>query len=168
MWHEGLLFKLQQNGISGSLLNLFQNYLNDRKQPVVLNGSFSEFTIIESGVPQGSILGPLLFLIYINDLETNIKSNIIFFADDTMLYSIVKDPNLSAIDLNHDLDVINKWAHQWKFEFNPDTLKQATEVFIFLEKQCSKPSTNYFQWNCSCKSERTKTFRPHTRNKFIF
>ena len=112
VWHKGLLFKLQQNSISGSLLNLFQNYLNDRKQRVVLNGSFSEFTSVESGVPQGSILGPLLFLIYINDLEMNIKSNIKFFADDTMLYSIVKYPNLSAIDLNHDLDVINKWAHQ--------------------------------------------------------
>ena len=127
VWHEGLLFKLQQNGISGSLLNLFQNYLNDRKQRVVLNGSFSEFTSIESGVPQGSIIGPLLFLIYINDLEINIKSNINFFADDTMLYSIVKDPNLSAIDLNHDLDVINKWAHQWKFEFNLDPLLRLNE-----------------------------------------
>ena len=141
VWHEGLLFKLQQNGISGSLLNLFQNYLNDRKQRVVLNGSFSEFTSIESGVPQGSILGPLLFLIYINDLETNIKSNIKFFADDTMLYSIVKDPNLSAIDLNHDLDVIDKWAHQWKFEFNPDPLKQATEVLF----SCKNNAPNHPQ-----------------------
>ena len=141
MWHEGLLFKLQQNGISGSLLNLFQNYLNDRKRRVVLNGSFSEFTSIESGVPQGSILGPLLFLIYINDLEINIKSNIKFFADDTILYSIVKDPNLSAIDLNHDLDVINKWAHQWKFEFNPDPLKQATEVLF----SCKNNAPNHPQ-----------------------
>ena len=141
VWHEGLLFKLQQNGISGSLLNLFQNYLNDRKQRVVLNGSSSEYTGIESGVPQGSILGPLLFLIYINDLETNIKSNINFFADDTMLYSIVKDPNLSAIDLNHDLDVINKWAHQWKFEFNPDPLKQATEVLF----SCKNNAPNHPQ-----------------------
>ena len=134
VWHEGLLFKLKQNGISGGLLNLFQNYLNNRKQRVVLNGSFSEFSSIESGVPQGSILGPLLFLIYINDLETNIKSNIKFFADDTMLFSIVKDPNKSATDLNHDLDVINKWAHQWKFEFNPDPLKQATEVLFSCKK----------------------------------
>ena len=90
MWHEGLVFKLEQHGIWGSLLKLFQNYLNDRNQRVVLNGSFSEFFSIESGVPQGSILGPLLFLIYINDLEENIKSNITFFADDTMLFSIVQ------------------------------------------------------------------------------
>ena len=73
VWHEGLVFKLEQNGISGSLLKLFQNYLNDRNQRVVLNGSFSEFFSIESGVPQGSILGPLLFLIYINDLEKTLN-----------------------------------------------------------------------------------------------
>ena len=109
MRHEGLVFKLEQNGISGSLLKLFRNYLNNRNQRVVLNGSSSEFSSIESGVPQGSILGPLLFLIYIKDLEKNIKSN-----------------------ANHDLDVINKWAYQWKLEFNPDPLKQATEVLFFL------------------------------------
>ena len=71
--------------------------------------------IIESGVPQGSVLDPLLFLIYINDLERNIRSNVKFFADDTMLFSIVKDPVVSANVLNHDLDmiisgpIIGKW-----------------------------------------------------------
>ena len=134
VWHEGLVFKLEQNGISGSLLKLFQNYLNNRNQRVVLNGSSSEFSSIESGVPQGSILGPLLFLIYINDLEKNIKSNINFFADDTMLFSIVNDPHISASELNHDLDVINKWAYQWKLEFNPDPLKQTTEVLFSCKK----------------------------------
>ena len=135
VWHEGLIFKLKQNGISGSLLTLFENYLCNRKQRVVLNGSCSDFFTIESGVPQGSVLGPLLFLIYINDLETNIKSDIKFFADDTMLFSIVNDPLISAIDLNHDLNVIQQWAHQWKMEFNPDPTKQATEV-LFSCKKC--------------------------------
>ena len=78
VWHDGLIFKLKQNGISGRLLQLFENYLLNRKQRVVLNGSHSEYSVIESGVPQGSVLGPLLFLIYINDLERNIKSNINF------------------------------------------------------------------------------------------
>ena len=76
VWHDGLIFKLKQNGVSGSLLMFFQNYLNNRKQSVVLNGSHSSYSQVESGVPQGSVLGPLLFLIYINDLERNIKSNI--------------------------------------------------------------------------------------------
>ena len=72
-----------------------------------LNGFHSDSSAIESGVPQGSVLGPLLFLVYINDLEKNIKSNVKFFADDTMLYSVVEDPNLSAADLNHDLKLIS-------------------------------------------------------------
>ena len=76
--------------------------LQNRKQHVVLNGFQSDYNIIESGVPQGSVLGPLLFLIYINDLERYIKSNITFFADDTMLFSIVKSKLKSANDLNHD------------------------------------------------------------------
>ena len=76
---------------------------------MVLNGSMSEYSCVESGVPQGSVLGPLLFLIYINDVERNIKCNIKFFADDTMLFSKVKDPKISASDLNHDLEIISQW-----------------------------------------------------------
>ena len=106
----------------------FQNYLSNRKQRVVLNGLYSVFSAVETGVPQGSVLGPLLFLIYINDLERNNKSNIKFFADDTMLFSIVKDTTMSASDLNHDLNIIFQWTHQWKMEFNPDPTKQATQV----------------------------------------
>ena len=137
VWHVGLIFKLEQNGMSGGLLKLFGNYLSNRKQRVVLNGSYSEYSIIKSGVPQGFVLGPLLFLIYINDLESNIKSNIKFFADDTMIFSIVKDSGISANELNHDLDIIHKWAHQWELEFNPDTTKQATEVLFSCKKSNS-------------------------------
>ena len=99
VWHEGLIFKLKQNGISGNLLNLFENYLTNRKQRVVLNGSHSDYTSIESGVPRGSVLGPLLFLIYINDLEINIYSSIKFFVDDTMLYLTLPSCH-SAMDLS--------------------------------------------------------------------
>ena len=107
VWHEGLIFKLKQNGVSGNLLKLFINYLSNRKQRVVLNGMSTDFSPVDSGVPQGSVLGPLLFLIYINDLEKDIKSNVTFFADDTMLVSIVKDPIISPNELNHDLEKIN-------------------------------------------------------------
>ena len=121
---------MKQNGISGNFLKLLENYLHNRKQRVILNGSFSDYSIIESGVPQG----PLLFLIYINDLERNIKSNIKFFAYDTMLFSIVKNLVLSADVLNHDFDIIYQWAHQCKMEFNPDPTKQATEVLFSCKK----------------------------------
>ena len=139
MWHDGLLFKLNQNGISGSLLKLFEDYLHGRKQRVVLNGFNSDYSPIESGVPQGSVLGSLLFLVYINDLERNIKSNVKFLADDTMLFSLVKDLETSANDLNHDLDVIYQWAHQWKMEFNPDPTKQATEILFSCKKSVNHP-----------------------------
>ena len=151
VWHSGLIFKLKQNGVSGSLLKLFENYLSNRKQRVVLNGRAASPDVIKSGVPQGSVLGPLLFLVYINDLEVNIKSQIRFFADDTMLYSIVKDPITSSNELNEDLKNIRRWAHQWKMQFNPDPTKQATEV-IFSQKY--KPPIHpplFFNGNVVCK-----------------
>ena len=162
VWHDGLIFKLKQNGISGRLLQHFENYILNQKQRVVLNGSHSEYSVIESGVPQSSVLGSLLFLIYINDLERNIKSNINFFADDTSLLSTVKSPVISAEDLNHDLAIIHQWAHQRKMEFNPDPTKQATQVLF----SCKKFSPNHpqlvFIGNVVKKSKRTKTFRSHT------
>ena len=134
VWHEGLIFKLEQNGINGPLLNLLKNYLYNRKQRVVLNGSVSSYFEIESGVPQGSVLGPLLFLIYINDLENDVTSEVKFFADDTMIFSVVQDPVISATELNHDLNLINNWAYQWKMAFNPDPTKQAVEVLFSKKK----------------------------------
>ena len=103
VWHKGLLYKLKQNRVSGKLLSIIADFLSNRKQRVVLNGKSSLWTNVEAGVPQGSILGPLFFLIYINDLSDNLKTNPKLFADDTSLFSIVHDLNVSANDLNHDL-----------------------------------------------------------------
>ena len=86
---------------------------------------------VNAGVPQGSILGPLLFLIYINDLPDRLSSNVKLFADDTSLFSVVHDIHSSANDLIKDLKTINEWAFQWKMSFNPN--KQAQEV-IFIRK----------------------------------
>ena len=86
VWHGGLLYKLESFGISGNLLKLFHSYLNNRQQRVVLNGQYSKWAPILAGVPQGSILGPLLFLIYINDLPENLKTSAKFFGDDTSLF----------------------------------------------------------------------------------
>ena len=133
VWHDGLIFKLDQNGVTGNLLELIRDYLNGREQRVVLNGSYSEWGPIKSGVPQGSVLGPLLFLVYINDLEKGIKSSIRFFADDTSLFSTVYDPKSSAEELNNDLQKISQWAFQWKMSFNPDPTKPAEEI-VFSRK----------------------------------
>ena len=96
VWREGLIFKLKQNGISGNLINLLCDFLKNRK------------------------LGPLLFLIYINNLSEGLSSNPKLFADDTSLFSVIHDSNTSARELNNDLAKINRWAFQWKISFNPD------------------------------------------------
>ena len=112
VWHEALILKLQTYGIDGDLLKLWINYLKDRKQRVVLNGQTSSWKNILSSVPKGSVLGPILFLIYINDLPNGIKSICKIFADDTSLFSKVKDKNCSTIELNNDLKIISNWAIQ--------------------------------------------------------
>ena len=91
-------------------------------------GQTSDWRKINSGVPQGSVLGPLLFLIFINDLPDGITSLCNIFADDTSLFSKVYDIDTSAKELNSDLEKISKWAFQWKMQFNSDPNKQANEV----------------------------------------
>ena len=110
VWHEGLIFKLKQNGISGNLLNLLCKFLRNRKQRVLLNELVSGWSDVKAGVPQGSVLGPLLFLIYINDLSEGLSSNARLFADDTSLFSVILFSNTSALELNNDLEKINRWA----------------------------------------------------------
>ena len=128
VWHEGLLYKLKSYGIADNLLFLIKFFLSDRLQRVVLNGQASSWKEVLAGVPQGSILSPLLFLIYINELPTNMESQVRIFADDTSLFSVVNEPQICAMKLNNDLGRISEWAHQWKMFFNPDITKQAIEV----------------------------------------
>ena len=87
------MIKLKQNGISGNLLNVITDFLYHRKQRVVLNGQHSSWTNVQAGFPQGSILGPLFFRIYINDLSDGLTSNPKLFADDTSLFSVVQNIN---------------------------------------------------------------------------
>ena len=114
VWHDGLIYKLKRCGVSGQLLSLIQSFLTDRKQRTVLNGQSSNWGDISAGVPQGSILGPLFFLVYINDLTADLKCNVKLFADDTSLFTVVEDSNTSADDMNHDLELIRQWAYDWK------------------------------------------------------
>ena len=126
VWHEGLFYKLKSMGISGELYNLLR---------VLLNGQTSSWRPVLAGVSQGSILGPLLFLIYINDLPNELKSNAKLVADDTSLFTIVKDKTESANILSNNLSEISKWAYDWKMLFNLDPCKPAQEVVFSRKKK---------------------------------
>ena len=89
VWHEGLLYKLKNIGINGNALQLIEPFLHNRRQRVVLNGQSSSWLSIRVGVPQGSVLKPLFFPIYINDLPEGLNSEVKLFADDISLFSIV-------------------------------------------------------------------------------
>ena len=95
-------------GVSGELYNHLENYLAGRLQRVVLNGQMSSWRPVLAGVPQGSILGPLLFLIYINDLPNELKPHAKPFADDISLFTIVKHKDVSANILNKNLSLISR------------------------------------------------------------
>ena len=134
VWHVGLLHKLKASGVTGEILDWFKHYLSDRKQRVVLPGAISDWVFIRAGVPQGSILGPLLFLIYINDIVTDIGSNIRLFADDTSLYIVVDDPITAANCINTDLDKISRWAATWLVSFNP-----AKTESLLISRKLNRP-----------------------------
>ena len=138
VWHEGLLFKLISIDITGSLIALIKAFLTDRCQRVVLNEKCSDWKLLTAGVPQGSVVGLLFSLIYINDLVDDLSSKAKLPAGDTSLFTIVYDEAIAADQLNRDLSIISNWAYQQKMQFNPDKNKQAVQV-VFSCKKC-KPS----------------------------
>ena len=107
VWHKELLYKLEFIGIRDPLLGW--SYLFDRKQRVVIEGQSSDWKSINAGVPQGSVLGPLLFFIYINDITENLQSDCLLYADDTSIFDIVDSPTMSSMKLNNDLISIRSY-----------------------------------------------------------
>ena len=107
VWHKGLIYKLCLYGFLGDLLSLLIDFLTNRKHRVVWNGQNSSWAGIKAAVPQGSILGPLFLLLYINDLIENLKSNSKLFADDTSLFSIVNNMAQSNSQLSSNLTKIS-------------------------------------------------------------
>ena len=146
-WHDGLIYKLKSYVVKDKLLHLIQNYLTKRQQCVFLNGRISKWTNILVGVPQGTVLGPLLFLIYINDLPDVLKSICKIFADDTSLFSKINDIDIRNIDINNDLVKLSRWAYQWKMSFNPDINKQATKAYFSQSRRKTLPPPIIFSNN---------------------
>jgi hypothetical protein len=131
VWHNGIAAKVHAAGIRGKLLKWFKNYLAGRKQRVVNEGAASSLESITAGVSQGSILGPLLFLIYINDLVNDINCNVRLYADDTTLYPDYENPIRGSQKLQEDLMKIERWAEAWLIQFNP----AKSESLIFSRKR---------------------------------
>ena len=135
---------MKQNGTSGNLLETLTDFLKDRKQRVILNGQNFSWTNVEIGVPEGSILDPLLFLIYVNDLSDNLSTSLKLSADDN--FSVVDDIATSSCDLNYNLNRVREWAFQWKMSFNAETSKQAQDVIFtrkFQKKDYLPPLPHY-------------------------
>ncbi len=120
--HARLLSKLRALGVDGRVAEWVECWLSERKQRVVINGQSSQWSPVTSGVPQGSVLGPLLFLIYINDLDTGIISKISKFADDTKLGANAADAD-AIVNLQSDLTKIGEWSDTWLMPFNTGKCK---------------------------------------------
>ena len=112
--HQRLLKKISSYGIKGALLSWISSFLLDRRQCVSIKGSSSTWKPVESGVPQGSVLGPIFFIMYVNDIPDIVKSNMWILADDTKLFASTDQTNT----LQEDLDNLIKWAELWELTFN--------------------------------------------------
>jgi retron-type reverse transcriptase len=115
--HSHLLYKLQFYGIRGDVRKWIENFLANRTQRVIVDGQASNQISVTSGVPQGSVLGPILFLIFINDIGENLNSKARLFADDCLLYRSIESPTDCAL-LQEDLNTLLLWAATWKMECN--------------------------------------------------
>ena len=118
--HQRLIMKLYFYGIRDNTLVWIQNFLHGRTQEVVVEGKKSSVGKVISGMPQGSVLGPTLFLIYINDLGEGIDAKVRLFADDTILYKAIENIVADSESLQRDLNKLEKWEKEWQMKFNVD------------------------------------------------
>ena len=135
VWHPGLLHKLREFGVPVSLYDWLASYLSGRNQKVVIGGEESSILNTNAGVPQGSILGPLLFLIFINDIVKVVTNPIFLFADDASLLKLFNNINEAIASINQDLQHLSQWAHIWRVTFN--ALKT---VFMIISMRLGHPN----------------------------
>ena len=114
-----------------------RNFLTNRRQRVVLRGNCSDWSPVISGVPQGTVLGPILFIIYINDISANITSTVKIYADDTKIYRKIMEPDKDIPALQLDLNKLSDWANKWQLRFNPE---KCEVMRVTHSRDRSKPS----------------------------
>ena len=117
-----LLFKVKRIGIDGVLLRWFESYLSHRTR-VVLQGCSSDWRNIGAGVPQGSVLGPIMFLVYINDMKDDLQSSLSLFADDKLMHISSNSDETNKNILNRDLGIMKTWTDQWLIKFSVEKTK---------------------------------------------
>ena len=120
--HQALIYKLKQLGIGGPFLNILTEFLTDRKQRVVVDGHHGEWRNVVSGVPQGSVLGPLLFILFTQDMWVGLENQLVAYADDATLLAVIPSPDerqLVSDSLNRDLTKISEWCRLWGMKLNP-------------------------------------------------
>ena len=123
--HKRLLLKLHHYGVRGTILDWIRDFLSDRTQEVVLDGTTSTRCSVSSGVPQGTVLGPLLFLVYINDMPSCIQSPARLFADDCLVYKKIRSADDCA-ELQEDLQQLQEWEGRWLMQFHPEKCEVIT------------------------------------------
>ena len=120
--HRRLVGKIESYGMAGEISEWVEAFLSNRTQKVCVNGKSSPWAEVTSGIPQGSVIGPVLFIMYINDLPEVVKNEVYLFADDTKIYS--KIGNITdSVSLQSDLNSLSEWANKWLLAYHPDKCK---------------------------------------------
>ena len=138
--HQRLILKLKSHGMGNSIINWIEQWLTDRRQRVVVDGEVSRWKSVLSGVPQGSVLGPILFLVYIDDLEEVVTGNILKCADDTKLFRKTKEIG-DKHKLQDDIDTLVRWSEKWQMLFNVGNCK-------CLHTGLSLANSGTLRWMC--------------------
>lgn len=138
IWHDGLLYKLHKNQTPTYLVKIVQSFITDRKFMVEINGEFSDEKLIVAGAPQGSVLSPLLYAIYIADFKCSRECQTAYYADDTALYSATKTTNKSIKNVQRALLSIDKFATKWKIQIN--AAKTQFVIFPFNRARARRPT----------------------------
>ena len=138
--HPHLLKKLEHLGIRGDLYHWLTSFLTERDQMVVMEGSYSNVVHVDSGIPQGTVLGPLLFLCHINDLPLSVDCKIRLFADNCLIYREINSIE-DKVQLQKDLDSLQDWAENWGMRFN------AQKCYILSTATDRKQTPYFYQLN---------------------
>jgi hypothetical protein len=139
VWHPGLLFKIKRI-LPSSYFNLLKSYLNEGQFETKINGKTSSSFHVHSGVPQVSILGPLLYVLYTSDLPTSRQTTLGTFADDTAIYSTHEDPTIVSLNLQEHLHIIEKRLKKWKITANES--KSSHIMFTLRKGYCPAVNIN--------------------------